>query len=189
MHNRSTINTDASHATDNKMFDEIILLAKPIYDFYPEFDSQSFLTLISVIYKQYNADAIVQWLETECIRPNVYRLNTFTDVIALLTTEKQSHPSKKDILSLFINTTKEIHTLLQQVKEKPSTYSNLQYELNTDKNQKYYQNIISIITNNILEYTTMHKPQNTDNAGQQLTITHKLEGKHYQHYVMHWIMC
>ena len=179
MHNRSTINTDTNHTTDNKMFDEIILLAKPIYDFYPEFDSQSFLTLISVIYKQHNADAIVQWLETECIRPNVYRLNTFTDVIALLTTEKQSHPSKKDILSLFINTAKEIHTLLQQVKEKPSTYSNLQYELNTDKNQKYYQNIISIITNNILEYTTMHKPQNTDNTGQQLTFDSATDGNLY----------
>ena len=112
MHNRSTINTDTNHTTDNKMFDEIILLAKPIYDFYPEFDSQSFLTLISVICKRYNVDNIVQQLEIEFIRPNVYRLNTFTDFIALLTAEMKDANSKKDILSLFSNITTKIHNFV-----------------------------------------------------------------------------
>ena len=152
----------------NLLIEDVTKLAKPIYDFYPLFDSQSFLTLISIICKQCGVDNATQQFETEFIRPNVYRLNTFPDCITLLSAEMQKSNSKNNIYVPFINIATQIHHLLQPAKE-PQQNNDLQYEVSVDKNLKYYQEIINIIANEISAYANK-QTANTDNTGQQLTF-------------------
>ena len=168
MHNQQSIDTANNNNITSLLAEDMVSLAKPIYDFYPLFDSQSFLTLISIICKQYNVDNILQKLETEFIRPNVYRLNTFTDCITLLSAEMQKSNSKNNIHAPFINIVTKIHQILQTAKTQQQN-NDLQYEVNVDKNLRYYQAIVNIIANEISAYATK-QTQYTDNAGQQLTF-------------------
>lgn len=170
MNNKTNLTDEPNDSQQPSLENKLILLAKPIYEFYPSFDSQSFLTLISVICKRYNVDNIVQQLEIEFIRPNVYRLNTFTDFIALLTAEMKDANSKKDILSLFSNITTKIHNLLQHTKEQAVIDNHLHYELHADNNWQYYQDMISIITNEIATYTDANKVEKPDGLFTQATL-------------------
>ena len=168
MHNQQSIDTTNNNNITSLLAEDVVSLAKPIYDFYPLFDSQSFLTLISVICKQHNVDNVLQQMETEFIRPNVYRLNIFPDCITLLYAEMQKSNSKNNIYAPFINIVSKIHQILQTAKAQQQN-NDLQYEVNVDKNLRYYQEIVNIIANEISAYATK-QTQYTDNAGQQLTF-------------------
>lgn len=168
MNNQVGINITDNN-TDNVFTNNIISLAKIVDNCYPDFDSQNFLSLMGVIYKQHSVDNMVQNLEVDVIRPNAYRLNTFQDVILLLTTEQQKTTSKKDILSLFLNTATKINFLLKTIKEQQRT-NNMNYEFRTDGNEQCYQEIINIITNEMLEYKHNRLQNNKDENGQQLTF-------------------
>ena len=95
MNNQVGINITDNN-TDNVFTNNIISLAKIVDNCYPDFDSQNFLSLMGVIYKQHSVDDMVQSLEVDIIRPNAYKLNTFQDFIIVLSTEQQKTTSKKE---------------------------------------------------------------------------------------------
>lgn len=176
MHNKSEEAIELNSSVNNCL----LSLAQSIYNIYPHFDSNCLFTLISTVHKKYNIERLIQQLETDFIRTNVYKLDTLTDVVNFLMEETENHQSFQQELYLFINTIKEINNTLKQAKSTQMLKnSEAQFNINTNSNQKLYQNIINIVINKALDYVNTCQQNKLNDTGTQQTFDVMIDNSTY----------
>ena len=138
-------------------------LIATMYALYPAFNSKCFLSCMSIFFKKYSLDNIVQELEVDFLRPNEFRLNNFDDVYTLLDLEAQKHKTKQPKFEIF----KEISTILSAMLENSEQNSTNNNKTVAKQNDQYFNNIISAIDNAISQYTSRNSDQLTQTSIQQ----------------------
>ncbi len=138
-----------------------------VYNEYPEFDSISFASLMSVLFKQYNLDYLIQEFEINFLRKNDFKLKNFTAFKQVLIKELQNHPTKNDDWGFFKKVILKISDEFEKNKSIIEQYkqSNCEY---LEKKNNLYHILFTAINSDIQEYKEILSKNNKNKNNQYL---------------------